>query len=372
MKIIYPDYNNCLVNVSSSLLKYYGIEPNHNSLKELDKYLEKDYKNVVLILYDGFGSNLLTKNLGKESFLFKNKIKDITSVFPATTTSATTSLITGLTPIEHCWLGWNIYIKSIDKTVTMYWNVEKGTDKKVADYSICKKEFPYISIMDKINKTNNAKAYCISPYEGINYDIEELDDMYSKINELCKNNERKFIYVYCNQPDHIMHDLGVDDIKVTETMKMLNQKTEQLCEKLEDTLIIIIADHGHITAGDYIVLDNYPKLKDMLVRETSLEPRATNFFVKEGMLEDFKNEFNKLFSNDFILLSKKEVLDKKLFGSGIPHKKFDSCLGDYLALPITDKVIVDVHDEDPLKGIHGGISEEEVLIPLIVVDKKII
>jgi len=49
MKRIYPDYNNCIVNVSNSILKYYGLKNYHNTLEELDKYLEKDYKNVTAV-----------------------------------------------------------------------------------------------------------------------------------------------------------------------------------------------------------------------------------------------------------------------------------------------------------------------------------
>lgn len=370
MKIMHPNYDNCLVNVSNSILKYYGSQNTHNTLAELDEYLKKDYKNVIILLYDGFGSNLIRKNLGDQAFLSKNKIKDITSVFPATTTASTTSVITGLTPMEHCWLGWDTYIPSVDKVVTMYLNTIKNTETEVADYNLAKQEFPYITIMDKINNSGNARAYSISPFEGIHYDEENADEMYDKIIKLCNTNEKKFIYAYCTEPDHTMHELGTEDERVIEIMKHLNAKTEELANKLNDTLLIVTADHGHITARDYIALDNYPRLKNMLIRDTSLEPRATNFFVKENMLEAFKCEFNKLFGNDFILLSKQEVLDKQLFGNGVANEKFYACLGDYISLAISDKAIIDVADPNPLKGLHAGITEDEVLIPLIVIDKK--
>lgn len=366
MRNIPQDYNNCLVNLSNSILKHYKVHPYHNTLEKLDKYLENNYKNIVIILYDGLGSDLIEK----ESFLDKNKIMDITSVFPATTTAATTSLITGLNPSEHCWLGWDTYIESVNEIVTMYWNVIKDTDIKVADYNISKNEFPYTTIFDQIYNTKEAKAYCISPFEGIYYNQNNIDEMYEKIIELCSTNEKKFIYSYCNEPDHLMHDLGTKDNKVVNLIKTLNNKTEILCEKLEDTLIIITADHGHMTIKSYVILDDYPILKNMLIRKTSIEPRATNFFIKEEMIDKFKEEFNKLFSKDFILFSKQEVIEHKLFGGGNPHKKFKSCLGDFLAVAISGKAIVDDYSSTSLKGLHAGITDSEVLVPLIVVDKK--
>ena len=66
MKTIYPDYNNCLTNVTNSLFKHYGIETYHETLKELDEILERNtYKNIVYMLYDGMGANLLKRNLNK-------------------------------------------------------------------------------------------------------------------------------------------------------------------------------------------------------------------------------------------------------------------------------------------------------------------
>ena len=39
MKTILPNYNEGLVNVISSIEKYYGVEPKHNSLKQLDNII---------------------------------------------------------------------------------------------------------------------------------------------------------------------------------------------------------------------------------------------------------------------------------------------------------------------------------------------
>ncbi len=37
MKVIYPDYENCLTNLTNSILKYFDITPYHKTLKELDE-----------------------------------------------------------------------------------------------------------------------------------------------------------------------------------------------------------------------------------------------------------------------------------------------------------------------------------------------
>lgn len=99
MKLVFPDYRNCLTNVSNSILKYFDVDTCFDSLIELDNILEeKEYKNVILLLYDGMGSKLIDRNLGVDSFLRKHRVKEITSVFPATTTSCTTSILSGVNP----------------------------------------------------------------------------------------------------------------------------------------------------------------------------------------------------------------------------------------------------------------------------------
>ena len=60
-------------------------------------------------------------------FLYRNMLKEISSVVPATTTASTTSMLTGLTPVEHGWLAWDLYFKKEDKIVTMFTNKIKDT-----------------------------------------------------------------------------------------------------------------------------------------------------------------------------------------------------------------------------------------------------
>ena len=52
----------------------------------------------------------------------------------------------------------------------------------------------------------------------------------------------------------------------------------------------------------------------MFVRTPSIEPRGTSFFVKEEYLKPAENpifarEFQRLFGNDYVLFSRKEVFE---------------------------------------------------------------
>ena len=84
------DYDRSLVSVSNSLLKYYNVKTYHPSLKLLDEKLAKNYKNVIFMILDGMGTDLIEKNLPETSFIRQHISTQIFSVFPPTTTAATT------------------------------------------------------------------------------------------------------------------------------------------------------------------------------------------------------------------------------------------------------------------------------------------
>jgi len=47
-----------------------GLPTNGKTLELLDRYLAKDYKNVVVILLDGMGRCIIERNLEKTAFQY--------------------------------------------------------------------------------------------------------------------------------------------------------------------------------------------------------------------------------------------------------------------------------------------------------------
>ena len=163
-----------------------------------------------------------------------------------------------------------------------------------------------------------------------------------------------------------MHDFGTDNEKIKDLIIERENKIYELSKKLNDTIIFVVADHGHLNEED-IFLKDYPDILKCLKRVPSIEPRATAFFIKDGKKEEFENLFNKYFSEYFNLYTKEEVIDSKLFGDGEENPKFRSELGDYLAISHTKKAFI--FDGDyPLYSNHAGYTDDEIYIPLIVID----
>ena len=310
-QMILPDYNNSIVNLMSSIRKYFDLDYEGNTLDIVDTLLKKNNpKNVVVILYDGMGSKLVKRNLDCNSFLNKNMISELSTVVPSTTTAATTSVLTGLYPNSHGYLGWDMYYEKEDKVVTMFTKIENNLNKK----------------------------------------------------------EKNYIYAYYTNPDSIMHHTGTDSNETIECFKMINDKTESFSSKLKDTMLIVIADHGHINC-DEILLEDYLDLYNLLDGDTWIEPRMCAFKIKNGVDEEFKYLFNKYLGKYFVLKSKKEIIREKLFGIGKDNKYFTSSLGDYHALAVSDKYLRYRRGCPIHISTHAGFTIDEMKVPLIIVSR---
>lgn len=367
MKPFYPDYEKSLVNLSSSILKEFGISSNYSTLRRIDKlFREENYSNVIVLLYDGLGTKIMNKHLDKNSFLLKNRMSDISSVVPATTMAATTSLISAKTPYEHGWLGWNMYFKDIDKTISIATGTLKNTDRFV-DTKLYGDKLKYESIIDKINSLTDAKAYGIFPFGVGAY--EKREDAYDRIVNLSKVSGKKLIYAYFEEPDNLMHDYGINDGKVHDEILKIDDEVKMLCDRLQDSIIFVTADHGHIDSKP-IILKEYKKIYNLIERTLSMEARCAGIKIKNGKQEEFKKLFNDAFGNYFLLMDYDEVVKSNLFGFGIEHEYFKDCIGDFVAVAI-DRYFLNYDYDDPVfKSSHAGLTENEMLVPVIPILKR--
>lgn len=366
--IVKNNYNECITNLACSIRKYFELDFKHNTLSYVDKLLEeKQPKNVVIILFDGMGSRILDRTLDKNDFFMRNIQKEITTVFPATTTAATYSIMNGLNPIEHGYLGWYSYVKPINEVIMLFTGINKATQELSVKYPEARqKYFVNKTITDEINEKGKYKSRILFPFGEDKY--SNLDDMLAIIEKECNCDGKKYIYAYDNEPDHTMHKFGPDSNQVKELIKTRNKKIEDLCNKLEETIVFVIADHGHVKV-DNLFLKDYPEIIDMLERTTSIEQRAVSFKIKDGMHQKFEKRFKELFGKYFNLYTKAEIIESNLFGDGEENPLFRSALGDYIAIAENSNKTLLTDGDEELFSQHAGYTDDEIFIPLIIIDK---
>ena len=381
-EIVFPNYNHCILNTITSILKYYNVETKHASLTSLDKILEKHYKNVVFIVLDGMGEHILN-NLSNNGYFYNKKIDCVTSVYPSTTTAALTTYYAGKPPYETGWIAWSQYFKEYGRALDMLSHKEsyKGVDViKEAKINVFEDVVKYTPVFEQIEKASpNVKAFEITPIYSDKRSkrslrADNLDELVSSIELLCETNSENFILAYSDNPDGLLHKYGTYSDEVKEFIHEAENKIEAMCNKLsDDTVVIISADHGHKNIEKAYTILDYPEILDCLIMPASLESRFLTFLVKDNMKKEFEERFNNAFKDEFLLLTTEEFLNRNFLGFGDKHPKVDEFLGNYVALSTAGSMIrletFLAEGKKVKKSTHCGLSKEEMEVPVLVVKK---
>lgn len=387
--IIYPDYKNSIVNITASILHLFGVEHQHSGIPELSGDYLKKFDNIIFLVVDGMGSEVLKAHLDNKSLFRKNQVKTMTSVFPPTTAAAISSYLSGVTPYEHGIIGWTLYFKEYFKLVDFLPLWDSTTSERLPEFfDEVHEKMHFDSIFKKIKETApTVEQHYVAPdyladssytkmaagtAEIFSYD--NLPNAFSYVAEAAKaNNAQKLFYCYTSEPDSSIHKLGVKHPKVTNLIKAVQSDVQRLKDNLKGTksLIIVTADHGLIDVKEVTNMQNEKQLWDSIIIPTFPEPRFLSCFVKPQAVEQFKAYFADK-KEKFLVFTKEEFLEKELLGCGLPHKKLDDFLGNYIVVAIDDSAITtnypQANRETQFKAMHAGLNRMEMLIPLILIE----
>lgn len=381
-EIIMPNYNNSILNMVTSILKYYNVKTIHTSLPKLDSILEKKYKNIVMVVLDGMGENVLGQ-ASPNGIFSRHKIDTLTSVYPCTTTAALTTYYTGEAPIETGWLAWSQYFKEYGRTINMLPYVDSYTGEPLPrDKFDAYQALKYTTTYEKIYKASpDVISYEIKPAHcDMKHDkcihIKDLKGLCDSIETLCKSDQEKYVFAYYDSPDNINHKYGWN----SENTKQFIMQAETLFKQLKnylkgtDTLLVISADHGHTSINKNYNALELEDLTDCFIMPPNFEPRFLTFWIKHDKKEYFEEKFKEKFEGEFLLYSKEKFMDSNLLGYGTKHEKVDDFIGDYVAIAISDasiKLGTYLSSEKPEKlSNHCGLTKNEMEVPLIVFDLK--
>ncbi len=367
MKLIKPNFSKNIINISSSLELFLNGSTDKPTLKKLDKAIHGNYKNIVFIIFDGLGINPLKINLNKGAFLRKKCQDSLTSVFPSTTTNATTSIITNKYPLEHGWFGWCLYFEEIKKVVDLFLATDSYTKEKI-DSSFVNEKLPTIPFY-KSNHSPYIINRVVPSYfnDGIldnKYEFKDLETFFDTIFSICQKEGKQFIYAYNPEPDHTMHEYGVSSIFAKQAIVKINDYMEKLFNQSKDTLFIISADHGQVDIDGYenIYLDE--EILKMIEWPFFLEARAMAVKLKDEYKHTFKRQFNHKYHHDFKIYDVKTLINHNYFGP-LRNKEHEKLLGDYIIIAKGHKMFRLNDYYNYHLGHHGSLTKE-MLVPLII------
>lgn len=360
-------YDESILTYVASIRNYFGLTSSYLAHEGLSRILnEKRPEKIFLMLIDGMGANLIEKKLPEDSFLRKHLTYVTTTVFPSTTTAATTAIRNGKAPNENAWLGWCQYLREVDDIIIPLRSCSYYEDKIYPD-DVMMKYVPVTATEDELNQKGIPARILYPSFRPDG--CEDFDQMCSRLIRFSNDDDFRYIYVYWDKYDSFMHKHGPSSKICDAYLNYLNSEIENLAENLaEDTMLIVTADHGQVDIGRTYNLYGSPFDAYFVIRP-SMEPRAMAFFIKEGLQEEFARKFKETFEKDFVLLSHKQVLETHLFGDHENHPHFEDFIGDFLAIAKSD-LILD-YSEKPKDftggkfGMHAGLCEDELMVPVI-------
>ena len=370
-EIQFPDYKNSILSISASILNAFHCHSEYSSLKVIDTYMQHHYKNIVFLILDCMGTNVLEHHLEEDSFLRRNKKTNVTTVFPSTTVAATTAFHSGQSPLEHGWIGWMPYFKEYNAIIEIFTGKEFYTRKKLPIPDLGETILSYETMYTTITNTNKNVAYHKVFPSFVPNGAKTIEELCQNIVNACKNNyDYNLISAYWDEPDHTIHHHGVYAEETKQVLQHIDKTIEHMVSELEDTLFIISADHGAVDIEE-VYLNQYPELVECLSMPPSIETRCVTFFIKEGKELYFKQKFKEIFQEDFLLFTKEEFLETGLLGNGKRHKKIEEYLGTYIAISQSEKAIrytCTGKEFDRLLADHAGITKEEMEVPVIIAE----
>jgi hypothetical protein len=370
-----PDYaGGSLVNLMASLVTASGGKPRHACLKDMS--FEKA-TNVVLFIIDGLGDRLLARH-GRGGELARRRRRAITSVFPSTTASAITTSYTGRTPLEHGLTGWFTYFGEAGCVAAPLPFRSRGDnaslrargltpDRAFLQGSIFQ-EMPARSIVvthrDIVDSDYNVR-HCAGAER---YAYASLEEWLVQVEAAVKSSgERKFIYTYWPDYDALSHRYGCESVEALRALHDVDGAFGRLLARLAgtDSLVVATADHGFIDAED--CLEPPAAISSQLRFPFCGERRVVYCHVHAA--DEFMKRARDWLQERGDVRRSGELVAEGWFGPGAAHPRLAERIGDVALIMRGRHTVKDWTPGEPSHlhiGNHGGTSEDEMLIPLIV------
>ena len=365
------------------------LKPNYkNSILQIKELiLNSKRKKTLLVIIDAFGYSILKevlKDKEVKNILKKFKIEKISSVFPTTTTAALTSIFSGEAPGKHGLYEWEMYSDKIKMEFKplKFEAVDEKKQKKFEKIAT-KKLIKHKNFMKELSK-KKIKVYQILPKEiinsnfnfrgGIKIPYRNLVEAIVKTKHAIINEQRKsFFYLYFPQYDESEHTNGPyqeESIKVVrEIIKLLNEEIFGI----KGLGVIISADHGCTKIKKEIKLENkkwfwkdvWKNLKPCCGRKILPvgSPRDIFLHVKENKVNNVIETLKKKIGKYAEIYKTDYLIKEGLFGEKV-SRQFKKDIGNVTILP-KEGIIITFYRDARFKGFHGGLSKEEIFVPLV-------
>lgn len=332
-------------------------------------------RSAIVFVIDGLGAHNLAARSGHARFLSAaGSKKDVArTVFPSTTASALTSLLTGTPPGEHGIVGYRALVPDSDEVLNQLrgWD----TDSLPASWQRAMPVTEQFAATGRpsfiVSKAEYAgTGFTHATMRGAEFvSSPDVADRARIAADLAARHPGAFVYVYAPDLDAIGHRRGWESDEWVAALERVDAAARALGGALAPgTGALVTADHGMVDVPRHrhILLAEGSDLLDG-VRHIGGEPRMLHLYVEQGAAARLRDRWRDAEGSRSWVMSRDEAIAAGLFGAVDPAVV--PRIGDIIVAARAGIAYYDDRLEDKgaqrMVGQHGSLTNEERTVPLI-------
>jgi predicted AlkP superfamily pyrophosphatase or phosphodiesterase len=339
-------------------------------------------RNIMLLVIDGLGHEWLLAHR-PDGPLARHVRDRMTSVFPSTTATAVTTFLTGTAPQQHGITGWFMYFHELGTVLTVLpYQTRYGTPVPSVPAHELLEPLP---VFDRVK----ARSHLIAPdrivhsefniaYRGAarSHGFKSLGQLLETMTNLARaGGDRTYVYGYWPELDRLAHEHGIESREALAHLAELDTAFGAFLDSIvgTSTTVIVTGDHGFIDAraDQMIEVGMHPELSRTLSLPLCGEGRAAYCYVHADRRQQFVAYVAAHFEEYVELKESSALIEARYFGLGPPHPRLHERIGDF-TLILRERALIRQWLPGESRyvhiGVHGGMSAEEMYVPLIVAD----
>lgn len=358
---VIPDYaGGSLLNLVADLeRRLRGVAESPGLRSDLASAIP-DGETYVLVVLDGLGAGQLDHEAAEP--LRRHLVATIDAPFPTTTTVSLATIATGRPPAQHGLIGYQLWLPELGHVVnTIKWTTLWG---EPLDYDT-EALLPGPNLWERL-RHDGCEPITVQPagfersplsralYRGCRFEpVVGIDDWIEAVIGLAAEPGR-LILAYLPHVDFAAHSYGQGSVQYRTALRAVGDAWDRVVRGLPPTAsAVATADHGHIDFPESRRAEIPRRLQDGLILYG--DPRVVQV----------KGDGARLAAE---LPATWAGIDeiRHWWGHGPAHPAFADRAPDGALVADDGWVLLHRHSDKRLIGNHGGLTDEERLVPLLV------
>ena len=332
-----------------------------------------DAPSYVVFLVDGLGDELLRRYAHAAPYLSALQAgqQPGTAGVPSTTATSLTSLGTGLTPGAHGLVGFTARVPGTDQLLNhLFWDQDVDPlewQPHPTAFSALRTAGVSVTVVNK--RAFDGSGLTVAAHRGATYVGADRVGERIAAAVAASGDRPSLTYLYDGDLDWTGHKWGIASSQWLMQLSMVDAEAEQLREALPpEVRLLVVADHGMVDSPveGRTDVDDHPDLRDGLALLGG-EARFRHLYCRNGAVDDLVATWSEVLGERAEVMTRETAIHRGWFGpvdaSVLPRlgDVVVACRGDHAVMSTTDFPY-----ENQLVGLHGSLTPDEMLIPLLV------